>query len=410
MKIPIRRLAISAFMVVSLFFVWENFQQPRALTTEVYVWQREESSALQSALAHSQEIASCRHFLAAEIGKIDGQWQIKRSKFSDEIVRGNGLVIRIGSSLSNEKWNPGEALAKVLAEIAWTASKPVTALQIDYDSPQRSLGNYLRLLETVKTAHPDKKWTITALPSWLDAPDAKQLFTTADGVVMQLHSLQLPDQPDMPVVLCDPIAARKTVGKMSNMGIPYHIALNTYSCEVWFDGKNRVIDVISEDLHSSTSPSAIRRSMGISDAVQLASLVREWKQNPPPHLQGIIWYRLPIETDRRNWKWITWQRAARGEIPISDLRLEARATENGTWDIVLTNYGERDERLPEIIDVGCETLVLEGLNGYDFSTSQQLHLKEVSWPWLAPQASFTLGWFRTNDPATIPHLTFKKSP
>jgi hypothetical protein len=91
------------------------------------------------------------------------------------------------------------------------------------------------LLQAVKKAHPDKAWSITALPSWLNASDAKQLFTTADGVVIQLNSLKLPDKPEMPVILCDPIAARETVRQMSKLGIPYHIALNTYSCEVWFD-------------------------------------------------------------------------------------------------------------------------------------------------------------------------------
>jgi hypothetical protein len=138
--------------------------------------------------------------------------------------------------------------------------------------------------------------------------------------------------------------------------------------------------------------------------------VSEWKRNPPRHLQGIIWYRLPIETDRRNWKWITWQRVASGEMPSSDLRLEVKPTENGAWDIVLSNRGERDERLPEIIHTGCETLVLEGLNGYTSGPPNQLHLEKAPWPWLAPGASFTMGWLRTREPSTLPKPTFGKSP
>lgn len=410
MNLPIKHLAIGFVVALCLVYVWISFQPPRPLSTEVYVWQREESPALLSSLERSQGIASRRHFLAVEIGRINGQWRVSRSKLPDERIKGNGLVIRIGSSLSGETWHPGEALDKVLEEIAWAAAKPVTDFQIDYDSPQRSLGNYVRLLQAVKIAHPDKTWSITALPSWLNASDAKQLFTTADGVVMQLHSLKLPDKPEMPVILCDPIAARETVRQMSKLGIPYHIALNTYSCEVWFDANHRVLDVISEDLQSSIPPAATRRSMGISDATQLASLVGEWKQNPPDHLQGIIWYRLPIDTDRRNWKWITWQRVASGEMPSSDLRLEAKPTENGAWDIVLTNRGERDERLPEIIHAGCETLVFEGLNGYTSATPNQLHLEKAPWPWLAPGASFTMGWLRTPEPSTLPKPTFGKSP
>ena len=410
MKLTIKQLAICLVVVLCLVYVWKSFQPPRQLSTEVYVWQREESPALLTALERSQEIATRSHFLAVEIGRINGEWRVSRSALPNDLIKNNGLVIRIGSSLSGETWHSGEALDKVLAEIAWAAAKPVTEFQIDYDSPQRSLGNYVRLLEAIKKAHPKKTWSITALPSWLNESNAQRLFTTADGVVIQLHSLKLPEKPDLPVILCDPIAARAAVHKMSNMNIPFHVALNTYSCEVLFDANNRVLDVISEDVSSATPQSATRRSMGISDASQLASLVSEWKQNPPDGLQGIIWYRLPLETDRRNWKWKTWQRVASGEIPASDLRLEARATENGAWDIVLTNLGERDERLPEFVDIGCETLVLEGLNGYTSTTSNQLHLENASWPWLVPDAAFTIGWLRTNPSSTPPKPIFGKSP
>ena len=250
MNLPTKHLAIGFVVALCLVYVWISFQPPRPLSTEVYVWQREESPALLSSLERSQGIASRRHFLAFELGRINGQWRVSRSKLPDERFKGNGLVIRIGSSLSGETWHPGEALDKVLEEIAWAAAKPVTDFQIDYDSPQRSLGNYVRLLQAVKKAHPDKTWSITALPSWLNASDAKQLFTTADGVVMQLHSLKLPDKPEMPVILCDPIAARETVRQMSKLGIPYHIALNTYSCEVWFDANdaNRAITRFVYDL------------------------------------------------------------------------------------------------------------------------------------------------------------------
>lgn len=397
---------LACFLMVAGFIT----QPPRPLSTEVYVWQREASPALRSALERSQGLASRRHFLAVEIGRINGVWHASRTKLPDELLRGNGLVIRIGSSLSGETWHSGEILDKVMEEIAWAAAKPVTDFQIDYDSPQRSLGNYLRLLNAIKKAHPGKTWSITALPSWMDTPDAKQLFTTADGIVMQLHSLKLPAKPEMPVILCDPVAARDTARKMSELGIPYHIALNTYGCEVWFDRNNRVIDVISEDVESPTPAAATRRSMGISDAVQLATLVREWKQNPPSGMRGIVWYRLPIETDRRNWKWTTWQRVASGEMPTPDLRIEVKRSESGAWDIILANRGERDERLPEIIDTGCEALVLEGLNGYAPGIRDQLRLEKAPWPWLAPGKSFSMGWLRTSDPSAFPKPTFGKQP
>ena len=97
----------------------------------MYVWQRVESSALLTSLDRSQGITSRRHLFAVEIGLINGQWRVSRSKLADERIKGNGLVIRVGSSLSAETWHPGEALDKVLEEIAWAAAKPVTDFQID---------------------------------------------------------------------------------------------------------------------------------------------------------------------------------------------------------------------------------------------------------------------------------------
>jgi len=377
-------------------------QAPGDISTEVYVWQRADSPDLRAAVERSQEVAGRRHFLAVEIGRRASGWHVSRSTVPDEMISGEGLVLRVGASLAGETWQDGEAMERVLAEVDWMTSKPAAEFQIDYDSPQRSLENYRRLLETIKARHPEKKWTITALPSWLDEPAAKRLFRTADGVVLQVHSLTLPENPERPVILCDPAAAREAVRKMSGFGVPFHVALNTYGCEVFFDGGGRVIEVVSEDLNSPPPPEAMRRSVGISDAVELAGLVAGWKRNPPRGLRGIVWYRLPLESDRRNWQWITWQRAANGIPPVSALRLEAREGENGAWDVVLSNQGERDERLPAVISPGCDVLAMDGLNGYVAYEGDNLIPVRSSWPWLPPGSAITIGWLRPADASTPP--------
>ena len=88
--------------------------------------------------------------------------------------------------------------------------------------------------------------------------------------------------------------------------------------------------------------------------------------------------------------------------PVSDLRLDARAAANGAWDLVLANHGERDERLPEFITTGCETLVLEGSNGYGPDAADRLILENTAWPWLQPGASLTIGWLRPAQASVRP--------
>lgn len=395
------QIAILLVVAIGAVAWWESSQPTRKLATEVYVWQRADSPELREALDRSHELATRRHFLGVEISRSSNGLQVVRSSMPDDLLRGEGLVLRIGSSLSGESWGGGEAMERVLAEATWLAARPAAELQIDYDCPQSSLDGYRILLEKIKARHPGKRWTITALPSWLEEPAAKRLFQAADGVVMQVHSLQLPQRPGQPVVLCDPATARAAVDKISKMGIPFHVALNTYGCEVFYDADGRVLEVVSEDVQSPPR-NAARRAVGLSDAVELAGLVAAWKRNPPPGLQGVVWYRLPLASDRRNWRWITWQRVAAGIPPVSDLQLDARAAGNGAWDLMLSNRGERDERLPEFVSAGCQTLVLEGLNGYVSHAADRLYLETTAWPWLPPGASITIGWLRPAQASVQP--------
>lgn len=405
-------ILLAAGLIIAMAAIpwWKAAHPPAALTHEVYVWQRADSPALRTALTRSEDVASRRHFLAVEIGRHGADWRVNRTTLPDDLLAGQGLVMRIGASLAGESWRAGEALDRVLHEAGWMAAKPAAECQIDYDCPQRSLANYRMLLETLKKRFPQTRWTITALPSWLGEPAARDLFATADGVVLQVHSLTLPEQPQRPVILCDPAAARAAVRRMSQFDIPFHVALNTYACEVYFDENNRVVEVVSEDVAHGPPPHATRRTAGISEAVELAGLVAGWMRDPPRGLRGIVWYRLPLETDRRNWQWVTWQRAAAGRIPTSDLRLEARETANGAWDLILENRGERDERLPEWIAPGCETLVLEGVNGYQSDAEERLHLEDVAWPWLPPGSTLTLGWLRPANAAGHPAPSILSSP
>lgn len=389
---------------------WLFTRPPREIKIETYVWQRRDSSELRDALERSKPLLARCHFLGIEMGRDASGWRVSRSSVPDELFEGQGLVLRLGASLAGETWENSETIDRVMEEAAWLAAKPAAELQIDYDCPQGSLDFYRRLLDCIKTRFPQRRWTITALPSWLGEPAAKRLFDAADGVVLQVHSLQLPKNPAQPIIICDPSAARAAVKRMKKFGKPFRVAINTYACEVLFDGEGRIIDVISEDIDSPPPLAATRRSAGISDAVALAELVAEWRRNPPHGLEGIIWYRLPLETDRRNWRWQTWAKVAVGEVPNSALRIEAQKTPQGAWDLVVSNAGERDERLPEFLAIGCETLVLEGINGYLSEGASRLRLDDAPWPWLPPGASLTAGWLRTTNSSALPQPTLITSP
>lgn len=389
---------------------WSVRRPARDLTVEAYVWQRRDSPELRAALDRSRSLVARFHFLGAEITRGgNGELRVARTELPAERMRGQGAVLRIGSSLAGETWQD-EAAAVVERETAALLANHPAELQVDYDCPQRRLGFYQNLAERLRRRCPGTPLVITALPAWLEEPAAAGLFAACDGVVLQVHSLRLPERPEQAVSLCDPAAARAAVSRMAEFGIPFRVALNTYACEVFFDSAGRVVEVNSEDTGNAAPATAARRSAGISDAVALAGLVREWRNHPPRHLTGIVWYRLPLDSDRRNWRQVTWAKVAAGEVPRSGLQITARPVTGGAWDLVVTNYGERDEVLPEFIATGCEALVLEGLNGYTAENSSRLRLEHAPWPWLPPGTTLAAGWLRNAEPVLEPRPSAVSPP
>ena len=48
-----------------------------------------------------------------------------------------------------------------------------------------------------------------------------------------------------------------------------------------------------------------------------ATLVKEWLSARPAELKEIIWYRIPVATDQRNWRWPTLTAIMAGRKPAT---------------------------------------------------------------------------------------------
>jgi len=91
----------------------------------------------------------------------------------------------------------------------------------------------------------------------------------------------------------------------------------------------------------------------------LSTLATELRQDPPAHLAGLIWFRLPLAGDRRAWSLTTLGAVARGDALNSRLSLKLSA-ENGLYDIAISNQGNLDSDWPERL-----TLAVQGCDGAD---------------------------------------------
>jgi hypothetical protein len=147
-------------------------------------------------------------------------------------------------------------------------------------------------------------------------------------------------------------------------------------------------------------PSGVQLREVRSDAGEIAGLVRGWTADRPEELIGLMWYRLPVESDRRNWRWPTLAKVMAGEAPRAAIRAEARPAGSRLVEIDLVNQGTAAERGPDRVTISWphgRLVASDGLAAY-VSTGGRAHgiqfLGSPGRAALAPGERRTLGWLR----------------
>ena len=364
------------------------------LTIEAYVWQSPDRPEVRQAIARSPGVVSRLHVRAAELKWTGGRFETRRA-LTKLPAPGCGLVVRIGASASQLEWTPEqiEAVANVFREFA---NLGPSEIQCDYDCPQKRLGRYGMLLDALQSAAGAVPVFPTTLPSWLGEPGFRKLIAGRGGHILQVHSLQLPERSGEPVLIFNPDTARAAAKKTSALHVPFRIAMATYGCEVRFGPDGKVTDVISEDFAGA---SAVERSFALADPLASSRLVREWTENPPEGLIGIVWYRLPVEGDRRNWPWETFKLVIRGEEDHTAPVFEA-SPGPGARDLSVVNRGRFPVRLPREIRVSSPVTTADGAGAYRLEAREDgLHflIRSDAWPWLDPGKKIPTGWLRVAD-------------
>lgn len=366
------------------------------LAVEAYVWQAPDRPGVAQAIEQSKGIIDRLHIRAAEL-----KWNGTRFEIQQPVTKlpapGCGLVIRIGASASQLEWTP-EQIAPVAEIFSKLAKLGPSEIQCDYDCPQKRLGRYRVLLDALHGAAGSVPVVPTTLPSWLEERDFKLLVARRGGYVLQVHSLHLPKKVGDPVEVFSPDTARAAAKKAAALGVPFRIAMATYGCEVRFGPDGKVRDVISEDISSAT-PTTGPRSYAFADPVQSARLVREWSTNRPAGLTGIVWYRIPVEGDRRNWPWETLRLVARGEEDPTTAVFTA-TTGPGARDLHVENPGKFPVRLPSAITIHTPVIAADAAGAYrldDHTDDLRFVLREDIWPWIDPDKKIPTGWLRVSE-------------
>jgi hypothetical protein len=400
------------FAMAGVFF-WPRHVNRSAgpMSNDVYVWQRAWTDPLKNSIAEHATNFSELIVLAAEISWPKGQPNVVRAPLDYAALRTAGrpigLALRIGG-FSGALRESQTAFVKdlgtsLLAEAASNALA-VAELQVDFDCPELKLEGYRLWVEALKSS--SVPVTITALPSWLKHDAFKRLIATADGYVLQVHSLERPKNVNTPFVLCDIEAARHAVERAAQLGKPFRVALPTYGYLVAFDASGNFEGILAES-PAVAWPDGTRMREVRADPAALAGLIRIWAESRPELLKGMIWYRLPIPEESLNWAWPTLETVMAGKIPNSELRSELRYPKPGLVEIDLMNTGTANHIRPVGVTLQwheARLVACDGLQGFEAkergNNTLNFRSKATQTPF-EPGERRMIGWLRLSQETEV---------
>ena len=397
-------------------------------TQEAYVWQRQWTpQVIESVKAFAPRLDGLQ-VLAADIHWTDGQPRGSLVPYDAPTLAALRtpltLVMRIAPYAG--PFHQDDKAARFIVEQAdrllrqaRTEEVTVAEFQIDFDCAESKLDGYrewlLALRDKLSQSHPGVHLSFTALPVWLrHQGDFRQLAAVADSFVLQVHSLEKPTTFDAPISLCDPDRSRGWIAQAAAVGVPFRVALPTYGYEVIFDEAGRFQALVAEGPRPQWT-AGTRVRIVRSDPVEMAKLARQLAENPPRHCLGIIWFRLPVDSDRLNWSQRTLETILDGQIPASGLTAHAQWSESGDGlaTIYLENTGETALPFPAQVSLSWsdnpQTIPIAWDSNGIFAMSldrdtRSARISTSALPasaTLAPGQRLALGWLRFNQPVSL---------
>ncbi|MBC3268644.1 DUF3142 domain-containing protein [Pseudomonas sp. SWRI81] len=347
-------------------------QDAPALDQQLYIWQRQWTPAHEQALRDSRADFSTLRVLALQAFPNTG---LSRARIDARLLKADGrpliAVIRLDGQLKSlDQDQVTMQILQVLSD--WRAQGLVpSGVEIDHDAGTARLPAYAEFLNHLRSALPTSlPLSITALPAWLNSAQLPALLQTVDSSVLQVHAVSDPRRG-----LFDAKQALKWAKAWArSTDKPFYLALPAYG-----------VALLPDDGGAPQIESEVQLERGgqrrelLADPLQLSQLGKTLRDDPPPHLAGLIWFRLPLANDRRAWSLTTLRAVARGDALGSRLGVTVSA-QDGLYAIQLDNPGNLDSAWPARITLtgrGCESA--DALAGYslqqraDLLTFTRLH-------------------------------------
>ncbi|MBO9827955.1 DUF3142 domain-containing protein [Xanthomonas sp. A2111] len=316
---------------------------PAPLEQQVYVWQRQWNGAHAAALAQTRADFAALRVLALQAHPRAG-WGRAAVELRQLAADGRPViaVVRLDGQL------PALDAARIDTEVLqlvrrWRAAGvALRGVEIDHDCATARLPAYAALLRQLRGALPaELALSITALPAWLDSPALAPLLRTVDSSVLQVHAVDAPAAG-----LFDPVQARRWADRYAQRSAkPFWLALPAYGVAL-VDSADA--DADPRPLIESEAPLAApgtRHELRVSPQ-QLAAFVEALRAHRPPHLAGIVWFRLPLPGDRRAWPLATLQAVVHARPLQAAVQVQASGA-GPVYDLTLANNGNAAAAPPQ---------------------------------------------------------------
>ncbi|WP_435034160.1 DUF3142 domain-containing protein [Pseudomonas neuropathica] len=340
-------------------------QDAPTLEQQLYVWQRQWTPAHAPALRDSRADFSTLRVLALQAFPNAG-WN--RARIDAQLLKADGrpliAVIRLDGQLKS--LDQDQVTTQILQVLADWQGQGLTlsGVEIDHDAGNARLPAYAEFLRHLRSALPASlPLSITALPAWLGSAQLPELLQTVDSSVLQVHAVSDPRRG-----LFDPDQALKWAEAWARItDKPFYLALPAYGVALLPDDGGAPVVESEVQLERGGQ----RREL-LADPLQLSLLGLALRADPPAHLAGLIWFRLPLANDRRAWSLTTLRAVARGDQLTRQLGVTF-SEHDGLYDIKLDNPGNLDSAWPARITLkvqSCEGA--DALAGYSLQQSPDL--------------------------------------
>ena len=339
------------------------------LPSGCYIWQRVWDAPVKEAVRGAPVSLDRLALLCAEISwTAKGKASTVCPRWDGAALRESGrrisAVLRVGARVPSEEADAEicETARAVVRRLRAERIEPAE-LQIDFDCAESQLPAYRTSLAALRTALAPLPVQPTVLPSWLGHREFRALAAESGGYVLQVHATRRPRLNAAETALCEAADARRWVEAAGRLGVPFRVALPTYTYRVAFAPDGTLLDIEGEGASRKWPEGTILRTFR-PDAGQLADLVRAWTNDRPANLKGLLWYRLPVPSDAWNWRWPTLAAVMQGRPPRMEVRVEPSA--GSPTDLTLVNRGEGEAALPSRIVAASRSAVqaADGVGGY----------------------------------------------